>query len=238
MIRDNIKEICINFGLNLTPNIKYKREAKVIINELIMAQDKCIDIGCFKGEILSFITNKAPDIYHYAFESLQEYCECCQNKFPNVKVFNIALSNKKSKGTFVHIMNNPAFSGLKPRTYDGFTPKINMLDIQIDTLDNIIPSDEKIKLIKISANGGEHDILKGATKLLKREKPFIIFEYGIGASEFYDSNPTELYEYLKSFDYKLSKLSDWIKKNDNPLSLSAFLTNYNNNAEFLFFAYQ
>jgi len=113
-----------------------------------------------------------------------------------------------------------------------------MLDIDIDKLDNIISPDTNIKLIKISANGGEHNILKGAKNLLENQRPFLIFEYGIGASEFYGSNPADLFNYLQSMNYKIAKLSDWIKGNGNVFNLSSFTTYYNNNAEYLFFAYQ
>ena len=54
----------------------------------------------------------------------------------------------------------------------------------------------RIDFIKIDVEGAEFPVLKGAGKTISRCKPLIIFEFGIGAADYYDSKPAPLFDFL------------------------------------------
>jgi len=75
-------------------------------------------------------------------------------------------------------------------------------------LDNILPADTKIELIKIDVEGDELLVQEGAINTITRNKPVIIFEHGLGASESNDATPTKLYNLLSDCELKVSTLDN------------------------------
>jgi len=105
-------------------------------------------------------------------------------------------------------------------------------------LDEIIPSDIQIDFIKIDVEGGEFGVLKGGKALLTKNKPIIIFECGLGASEFYGTKPDDLFNYItKEIGLHISLLKSFIK-NSKPLTLKEFEYFYNTNKEYYFIAHK
>ena len=126
--------------------------------------------------------------------------------------FDIALSNCVGETKFNYVVSNPAYSGLIKRSYD----KKNEVDEQIlvntNKLDHLIPIESNISLIKIDVEGGELQVLEGGFETIKRCKPHIIFEHGLGASEFYDSTPDKVFKLLTSCGLKISTMNYLITK--------------------------
>jgi hypothetical protein len=88
-------------------------------------------------------------------------------------------------------------------------------------------------LIKIDVEGGEFAVLKGAEKLLKRAQPILIFECGMGASEYYGTTPEALFDYLNQLGYGIFLLSCWLRKKPK-LSKAEFCRIFNDNSEYYF----
>lgn len=234
----NIKEIARivlqTLHLDLTKNLEYDRLTNKIMKQVIQKDSNCIDIGCHKGEILRKMIHLAPDGKHFAFEPIPDFYNKLIAEFQkNVQIFPYALSYYSKTSEFVYVKNAPAYSGLKKRKYNIENPDIEILQIQTEPLDSIILCEDKIDFIKIDVEGGEFDVLKGSEALLKRDHPIIIFECGLGSSEFYDTKPIDLYRYISTFNYRLYTLSGFIKKK-NPLTEVDFVNVYNENSEYYF----
>jgi FkbM family methyltransferase len=198
-IKNIIKQILITFNLDLTKNLKYDRLTGLILKKQLKKNSNCIDIGCHKGEILNLMLKYSPEGNHYAFEPIPYLFEELKNKY-NKKdnIFPYALSDKSGETTFQYVKNAPAYSGIKRRRYDISNPEIEEIKVELKTLDEIIPSNEKIHLIKIDVEGGEFGVLKGAKNLLKSNKPIVIFECGMGASDFYGTKPKDIFNYISN----------------------------------------
>jgi len=79
--------------------------------------------------------------------------------------------------------------------------------------------------------------LKGATQLLKYSKPYIIFECGLGASEYYQTNPETLFNFLNNeTGLKISLLKNFINNKDS-LTSEEFVRYFNKNSEYYFIAH-
>ncbi len=234
-VKDFLKEILITLRLDVTQNIKYDRLTRNIINQVVQPESNCIDIGCHKGEILELIIRCAPEGKHFAFEPIPYLYQQLEKKFPRqVKIYPYALAEKNGKSTFHLVKNAPAYSGLKQRKYDIENPEIEKIEVEIKTLDEVIPNDITIDFIKIDVEGAEYGVLKGAQRILQN-KPVILFEFGKGASDFYGTQPKDVFRLLQQYDLHIYTLPAFLN-NAAALTLPEFENLYESNAEYYFVA--
>jgi len=234
-----IRELLIFFHLDITKNLEYDRLTKMIMKRIIKNEDNCIDIGCHKGEILDLMLRYAPKGKHFAFEPIPYLYENLKEKYKaKTTVYPYALSNKEGESSFQLIKNAPAYSGILARKYELKNPDIEEIQVSLKKLDKVIPENTKINFIKIDVEGGEFDVLKGAERILKENKPTVIFEFGLGAGDYYGVKPEDIYLFLtETIGLKISRLKDFIK-NKTALDLEAFQEDFNTNAEYYFIAHQ
>lgn len=235
-IKDRVRSLLNYVHLDITQNLKYDRLTKKIIKENILADSNCIDIGCHKGEILENILSQSPNGTHFAFEPLPTYYSELVKNFNNkATIFPYALSDKSGETEFHFVKNAPAYSGIQKRKYDVQEPDIEKLKVEVKMLDEIIPENVKIDFIKIDVEGGEFDVLKGGVNLLKKYNPLLIFEFGKGASDFYNVKPSELFLLLADMNYSIYSLDNFVSK-DSPYDKDSFEHAYEMNKEYYFVA--
>jgi len=205
----------------------------------ISSNSNCIDIGCHKGEILDIILQQAPNGKHYGFEPLPYLFDKLIIKYKNkATILPYALANENGFSTFQHVKNAPAYSGIKKRKYDVDNPEIEEIKVELKKLDEVIPSNLKIDVIKIDVEGAELGVLQGAVQLLKRDNPIVVFEFGLGASDFYGTKPIDIFNiFTKEVGLKISLLKSFIN-NGNLLNLDEFEKHFNNNKEYYFIAHK
>ncbi|PZF72451.1 FkbM family methyltransferase [Taibaiella soli] len=236
VFRKILRSILIFFHLDLTRNLKYDRLTKLIMKRALHEGANCIDIGCHKGEVLDLIMAYAPKGIHFAFEPIPYLYTALKARFSNtVNVYPYALSDDEGMTSFQLVKNAPAYSGIKRRRYDISDPQIEEIYVELNLLDNIIPKNLKIDFIKIDVEGGEYGVLKGAREIISNNKPLIIFECGLGASDYYNTNPLDLFSFLDEMGLGIYTLEAFIK-NDSAFCPSEFERVFKTNKEYYFVA--
>lgn len=237
-IKNLVRATLNQLHLDLTKNLEYDRLTKAVMKKVIQSDSNCIDVGCHKGEILDIILKLAPEGTHFSYEPIPVFYETLKKKYgDNVSVYPYALSDKKGTTSFNYVKNAPAYSGIKKRKYDTDSPDIEQIQVQMQTLDSTISKNTRIDFIKIDVEGGEFGVLKGGEELIKQNKPFIIFEYGLGASDYYGTRPGDMFELVvNQLDLNISLLKRYIKDKP-PLNMKEFEEYYYSNKEYYFIAY-
>ncbi|UZO81877.1 FkbM family methyltransferase [Aquimarina sp. ERC-38] len=237
-IKKSLKSLLIFFHLDLTKNLKYDRLTKKILKKVLTNESNCIDIGCHEGEILEIICKHSPGGSHVALEPIPFLYDKLVEKFDNrnVEFLPYALSNTEKNTTFNVVKNALGYSGLKQRSYQVKKPEIEIIEVKVKMLDTILNGKTRIDLIKLDVEGAEFNVLKGAESTLKKFKPIVIFEFGLGASEFYNVSPVELYNFLsEEIGLSLFTLNAFIKSRP-ALTLQNFENHYKLNDEYYFIA--
>ena len=198
-------------------------------------QDRAIDVGAHKGEILEVLINCAPNQQHWAFEPIPWMFETLKASSPNQHVLPYALSNSSGQTEFQIVRDDLAYSGIRKRSYRRKSPHIETVQVQMRTLDEVIPIHESIKLIKIDVEGGEYDVLRGAVNTIRAHHPTLIFEFGKGASEHYGTSPNQMFELLESLNYRVFTLDAFIA-NETPLTRESWNVHYSQGTEYYFVA--
>lgn len=154
----------------------------------------------------------------------------------NVNIVQVALSNKKGEAQFNYVPEFPAYSGLKKREYPKENVQTKQVTVKTEKLDDVIPETLRIDFVKIDVEGAEYLVLQGAKNLLIRAKPIIIFEFGLGASEFYGTKPEMMYDFFASVNYNVGLIDQYLA-NRKPLSKKAFVQQYTNRLNYYFIAF-
>lgn len=236
--KEFIRKVLWTLHLDITQNLRYDRQTIAVMKKVLRTDSVCIDVGCHKGEILDLILDYAPEGKHFAFEPLPVFYKNLQEKYQNnanIQIFDIALWKEKGSTTFQYVVNAPAYSGLKQREYKE-APEIQEITVQTDCLDEVIPEGVKPNFIKIDVEGGEFGVLEGAKKILSLYQPIVIFESGIGASDYYGTQPELLYHLLKQAGLEVS-LMEFFLKGMPPFTEAGFIEQYKLKLNYYFIAY-
>lgn len=224
--------------LDITKNLRYDRYTQQVMARVIKGNSNCIDVGCHKGEMLDLILKYAPGGTHFAFEPIPDFYASLKDKYGSVcSVYPYALSDKPGETSFQYVTNAPAYSGIKKRKYAIEQPAIEQIKVRMEMLDQVVPAGVAINFIKIDVEGAEFGVLKGAKNIIQQNQPFIVFEFGLGASDYYGTKPEEIYRFLvDDCHMRISNLGDWLKHKDC-LSLEQFKATYAQSLEYYFIAH-
>jgi len=199
-----------------------------------------VDVGCHEGAVLDKMVAVAPHGTHFAFEPIPDFYRKCVASFapnPKVHIYELALSDCVGTFPFQHVVSNPAYSGLRRRRYDRSGETITEIMIKTNLLDNIIPTDVPIDFVKIDVEGAELQVLKGAIGVLRRSRPMIVFEHGLGAADYYGTTPEEVYELLVGkCGLQISLMERWLN-DEFPLSRAEFCDQFYKGLNFYFLAH-
>jgi FkbM family methyltransferase len=212
-MREFLKKLIHIWPWPLTLNERYDRQTKAVIKKVLKPDSLCIDVGCFKGDILQAMIDSAPNIRHKAFEPVPQQYAFLKEQFGNkADIFPYALGHENKQTTFHHVVSNPTYSGLKQRQYKG-EETIHEIAVEVRKMDDVIGPDTPVTLIKIDVEGGEHDVMQGAEGILNKWHPYLIFEHGIGGADKYGVKPGDVYDLLVSkLGYRICLMGDYLKK--------------------------
>ena len=238
-MKEFLKNIIKLSPIPFTKNHKYDLETKKIIART-RKNFNSIDVGCHKGEILDLFLKHSPDGVHYGIEALPDFYKKLEEKYKdnrNCKILNIAASDEAKTIEFNHVVTNPAYSGMLKRDYDNDNEKDEKIQVLAERLDDKIPADVRIDIIKIDVEGAELQVLKGAKKIIQRHKPIVIFEHGLGASDHYGTTPEMIMAFFTDADMKISNLDSFLKEGKT-LSEEAFKDQYYKKLNYYFVAHK
>lgn len=210
MLRDRLIDTAIKLGIDgqlrslratfaLNPMYRHdraeSRQLRSLLETMLSKNSNCIDIGAYRGRVLTEIVQVAPGGKHIAYEPLPHIHDYLVKRFPSVDVRLAAVSNEDGETSFTYVKNAPARSGFRERT-SSEPQQIEKLAVRTEALDSSLPAGYVPGLIKIDVEGAERLVIEGAIKTITKYKPVIIFEHGRGGAPYYGTQPRQVYELL------------------------------------------
>lgn len=177
-----------------------------IYRKLITKDDVVIDIGAYIGTHTLPFSHFAKKVY--AFEANKEIYDCLKsnvelNEITNVTTYNTLLSDSNEQLSFYK--RSDGTSRVSNRVVKGVCQLL-----QSDSLDSILDTEEKIKLIKIDVEGHEFKVLDGAKEIIAKSKPIILIEvFKHNRQQLFDWCELNKYNYtsLRGDDFLLSPIT-------------------------------
>ncbi len=216
-------------------NAAYDTQLHKVMKVLLKPDGVCIDGGANLGLVLEQMCALAPEATHFAFEPIPHLYQQLIRTFPDQHIFDTALGDETGRASFKHVVNAPAYSGLRERNYNGQAMQVSEIVVKVARLDDLIPPGNSIAFIKLDLEGGEYHALRGGMRLIREQRPFIAFEAGQGSTGSYGVTPEMLWDLLVGeLGLELSMMARWL--NGLPrFSREEFLEAYR--SEFFYLAY-
>ena len=221
-------------------NAKYDAQTARIIKHVVEADSNCVDVGCHRGTILDIMLARAPRGRHFAFEPLPHSFADLRRKYasrPNVELHESALSDAPGESTFQHVVDSPGYSGFLRRQYPR-PEKVVEIRVRLERLDDVIPDSLPIRFVKIDVEGAELQVLRGALETIRRTRPYIVFEHGLGGADCYGTTPEMVHDLLTGCGLRLALMKDWLDTGGTKtLGKAAFADEFYSGRNFYFMAH-
>ena len=166
-----------------------------LMEEVLEPNSDCLDVGAHAGSVLGEMTRIAPGGRHVAWEPLPEFAARLREAHPGVEVRQAALSDESGESEFAHVLADPGWSGLVARP----TPaggRVETITVRTERLDEALPAGVAPAFVKIDVEGAEERVLRGALETLRRHRPVIAFEHGLGSADHYGTTPAAVHRLL------------------------------------------
>ena len=234
-----LKRLVKKLPVSITKNQLYDQQTKQIIRRTCKVSSNSIDVGTHTGDILDLLLQQSPNGTHFGFEPIPVLYQQLQTKYSsnhNVHLYDYALCNSNGSTSFNYVTSNPSYSGIKKRSYDRKGETDTAIEVKTAKLDDLLlQKATKIDFIKIDVEGGELDVLKGASGLLNRDKPVVIFECGLGGTDIYAATPAQLFDFFETHGFHISLLHSYLK-NKPALTQAEFEEQYYKKLNYYFVA--
>jgi FkbM family methyltransferase len=195
-----------------------ERDIDRLFEASIRPDSNCVDVGAHIGSALSAIVRHAPQGKHLAFEPVPRKAAWLRRKFPEVDVREVALADRTGSVRFGEDLKQSGFSSILPPgpSWSGeFTAPC-------DRLDNVADPACRVGFLKIDVEGAELLVLRGATGVLRRDRPAILFESAPGGAEKFGLSRGQLFAFLTDDQgYSIYLIGDYLR-GGGPLDLRAF----------------
>jgi FkbM family methyltransferase len=193
----------------------YEMMLEKIYSRILKPGDTVIDIGAHTGRhTMPLAKAVSPFGKVFCFEPLYEQYQILLGKIQQYTAergaecnkfypFNCALGETDGAASFIVTENYPEFSGLRKRQYHVQDVITKTIQVQIQKLDSIKDHFKDVSFIKIDAEGGELQILRGGRLIITEARPIISFELGDASLVNYEYTCGDYYSFFEDLNYQI-----------------------------------
>ena len=210
---DNISNVLIH-------DMFWEKDLKEIFDNYLNKDSTVIEVGSYIGDHTVYLSKSAKKVY--AFESQRHiFHQLCANLFLNLCMNVYAREATIYDGSNLRLPNKDNHDPYAIPTHDYIeygsdvdpsgiflAPDIGG-SITSVTLDSLMPIDERIDFILTDAEGSDLSILKGATNLISKWKPIIVYEFNITAANIHGDTFEDYERFFQSMGYRTEKVDFW-----------------------------
>ncbi|WP_017652608.1 FkbM family methyltransferase [Fortiea contorta] len=192
-----------------------------VIRRVVNRSSNCVDIGCHLGALLNVMLESAPQGKHIAFEPTPYKAKWLKQKFSEVEIKQLALSDTPGEVTFYLNTQVSGVNALLPSKKDD-NANLEKIIVKTERLDNVLNPEQRVDFIKIDVIGAELAVLRGAEKTLSRYRPIVLFESGREKIATFNFTTAQLFEFfIQQHSYTIFLLKDFLN-NGQPLSFEKY----------------
>jgi len=160
-----------------------------------------VDVGAHIGSVIADVRHDRPSMRIVAFEADSDKASKLSRKFPDIEVHGCALGDRDATVTFYIDTKRSGYSSLGRR--DRPTTEVREVSVPMRRLDNILTRPADVGLIKLDVEGAELVVLRGASELISRCRPVILFESGPQGGTSLGDSLEDIFDWLVRRDFEI-----------------------------------
>jgi FkbM family methyltransferase len=123
----------------------------------------------------------------------------------NVILHNVAVGDRKGETKFNYVKNQPGLSSIAAREAAA-EYETETFTCKLTTIDSLLPFWHRVSFAKIDIEGGEYHALLGARRLLRKDRPLIVFEFDRDSPRYFGYKCEDLIGLLRQNRYRIFDL--------------------------------
>ena len=196
--------------------------AGLLLTSLCESGKTFLDVGAHIGSVIAAVKAHDSKVDIVAVEAIPEKAAQLRRKFPDVEIHACAVGEQEGEAAFFVDTRRSGYSSLLPQQ-GGSAPTLE-IKVVIKRLDDLIPVNSEVDVIKIDIEGAEVGALRGATEIVWRCRPTVLFESG-PAREGSKYEIGDIFEYFHQHDYVIV-VPNRLAHNDGGLTVEGFLESH------------
>lgn len=149
---------------------------QILLPRLCRPSAAFVDVGAHIGSVIAEVRACNPRVRIVAIEALPEKAAHLARRFPDVEVHGVALGDRQAEVSFFVDRKHSGYSSLAPDRRDAAdTVRVT---VPMRRMDDVVPRTLPVDVVKIDVEGAELGVLRGATGLVARCRPVVVFESG------------------------------------------------------------
>jgi FkbM family methyltransferase len=226
-------------GRGARKNYFYDRQTAAVMRRVLRPDSSGVDVGAHEGMVLRELLRLSPSGRHVAYEPLPHLFDRLQGEYGRLRTVTVlpyALGDAPGRSSFSHIVSDPGMSGLRRRRDVPSDARVETIEVAVERLDDTLPAGVCPRFVKIDVEGAELLVLKGASRTLEGNRPYVVFEHGRAALESYGVLPGDAFDLLDGFGLRVSLLASWLR-GEAPLTRQVFMREVASDRNFYFLAH-
>jgi FkbM family methyltransferase len=181
-----------------------------------IGKEAFVDVGAHIGSVIAGVRRIRPDAPIVAIEADPDKSRRLVARFPDIKVYNVAVGDRSGTVEFFIDLGRPGYSsiGERGRAVD----QTRAVTLPMRTLDDILAGCAGVDVIKIDVEGAEPLVLAGANGTMRRNQPLFYFESAQNPGD----RPADIFDILDAGGYQIFVPSR-LAHDGPPLSRAGFL---------------
>ena len=211
---------------------QYEAVLEAMYRRVITPGQTVYDIGCHAGRharpFLDLVGDAGRVIGFEPIPMMAQHLRGLAAERDNFTLYELALSNRSGRTSFVFAEGTPEESGLIERQFNHpDLARPTTIEVTVETLDTLAARDRlpDPDYVKIDVEGAEMDVLAGAVNTLRRARPVLSVEYGAPGYAPYGNSARDLWDFAQGhgfavfdlFGYRLPDLASWLAECDRGL---------------------
>jgi len=218
-VHSNLGPVCLELSLldRGTPSMvalnfgQYERSEFDIWQRLVPSTASIADIGANIGWYSLHWATRSPNARIFSFEPVPStfkafHKNIVRNDLSNIRAEQLGMSDKIGA---MELFVDPSIAGAASAHPSVYESTSIALTVQMTTLDNYASIHGlHFDAIKIDVEGGELAVLKGATKVLSRDRPILFVEMLRRHARAFGYHPNDILSFTRLFGYKCYCIED------------------------------
>ncbi len=180
----------------------YEKSLVETVKKFFLKDGVFVDVGANIGCVSLIAAKTAKQVI--AIEPIPWIAERLQNNFnlnnlTNIKIVQCVASDKKGRASFYCPSGDKIHGGMGSLYKDH--SRGEKIEVETKTLDEIL-GDTKVDFIKIDTEGHDKNVIMGAKEIIKKNKPFIVYEYAEDSEGFSEISQKEVSSFLRELGYE------------------------------------